>query len=132
MSPEELSLAQAWEMLQDPDTVLIDVRTNAEWSFVGVPDLRTVGKEVRMIEWTSFPTGQHNENFLESAVDGLSPDQPVLLLCRSGARSKAAGQALMAAGFTRAYNITAGFEGPLGPDGHRSGGWKDELPWQQS
>ena len=128
----QISLEEAWETLtENPDAVLIDVRTIAEWSFVGIPDLSGLGKQVRTVEWTSFPDGAQNPNFLEQATEGLSPDQPLLMLCRSGARSNAAAQVLNANGYN-ASNVGAGFEGDLGPGGHRMGGWKDALPWKQS
>lgn len=133
MTHSEISLEDAWSMLADnPDAALIDVRTVAEWNFVGLPDLSSVGKEVRAIEWTRFPDGSPNPDFMAQAGAGLNPDQPVLLLCRSGARSRAAAQAMGAAGFSQMFNVTAGFEGDLDADGHRHGGWKDSLPWRQS
>lgn len=129
----ELSLEQAWERLKaDPDAVLIDVRTTAEWNFVGVPDLRSVDRQVRLVEWVGFPDGAPNPEFLNQATEGLAPEQCVLLLCRSGARSRAAAAALGGAGFGDVHNVTAGFEGDLDADGHRHGGWKDQLPWTQS
>ncbi len=130
----ELTLEEAWSLLRDqPGATLIDVRTAAEWSFVGVPDLGALGKEARLVEWITFPGGAPNPAFLEQASAGLHPGQPVLLLCRSGARSLAAARALTAAGLGPAYNITAGFEGPLDDAGHRSGGWKHAgLDWRQS
>ncbi|MFW2382918.1 MAG: rhodanese-like domain-containing protein [Acidimicrobiales bacterium] len=132
MTAPQISLDEAWETLsENPDAVLIDVRTTAEWSFVGIPDLTPLGKNVRTVEWTTFPSGQPNPQFLEQATEGLAPDQPLLMLCRSGGRSNAAAQLLNASGFT-ALNVSAGFEGDLDPDGHRHGGWKDELPWRQS
>lgn len=128
----ELSLAEAWTMLsENPDSVLIDVRTQAEWTFVGVPDVSSVGKGLRAVEWTSFPTGAANTDFVDQATEGLRQDQPLLLLCRSGARSESAARALIQAGFENAYNVVAGFEGHLDIDSHRHGGWKEELPWRQ-
>ncbi|MDH3293736.1 MAG: rhodanese-like domain-containing protein [Acidimicrobiia bacterium] len=128
----QLSLGEAWDVMStDPRAVLIDVRTAAEWSFVGVPDLRPLGKELRTVEWTSYPTGAANPEFLAQATDGLERDQNILLLCRSGARSQAAAQMLLVNGFPNVHNIAAGFEGPLDDQGHRRGGWKDELPWVQ-
>ena len=128
----QLSLDEAWRMLNDdPAAVLVDVRTTAEWSFVGVPDLSGLPNELRTVEWTTYPTGAANPHFVERATDGLDPDQPILLLCRSGARSQAGAQALRAHGFANVHNITAGFEGPLDHEQHRHGGWKDELPWVQ-
>lgn len=129
----ELSLADAWSVLEADDrAVLIDVRTTAEWSFVGVPSLDRLGRSPRLVEWTVFPSGQPNPDFLADATDGLHRDQAILFLCRSGVRSKAAARAFDAAGFSNTFNVSAGFEGDLGPDGHRRGGWKHEgLPWVQ-
>ncbi|MEL6983384.1 MAG: rhodanese-like domain-containing protein [Actinomycetota bacterium] len=130
----ELTLDEAWAMLaDDPAAVLIDVRTAAEWNFVGVPALEAVGKEARFVEWIRFPDGSSNPDFGAQATAGIEPGQPILLLCRSGARSLAAARALTAAGFGPAYNITAGFEGPIDEQGHRSGGWRHAgLAWRQS
>lgn len=128
----QLSLDEAWRMLNDdPAVVLIDVRTTAEWNFVGVPDLSGLPNELRTVEWTTYPTGSANPDFVERATGGLDPGQPILLLCRSGARSQAGAEALQANGFANVHNIAAGFEGPLDGDRHRHGGWKDELPWIQ-
>lgn len=128
----QIDLNMAWAMLSEhPQATLVDVRTQAEWNFVGMPDLRSVGKQVRFVEWLDFPEGQVNESFVEQAGRDLDKDAPVLLLCRSGARSQAAAIALADAGFTQAVNISAGFEGDLDVDAHRHGGWKDTLPWVQ-
>jgi len=130
----QIDLDMAWAMLSEhPDATLIDVRTRteAEWNFVGMPDLRSIGKQVRFVEWLSFPAGEPNEAFLDRAADGLDRDAPVLLLCRSGHRSQAAALLLTDAGFTHAVNIEAGFEGDLDADSHRHGGWKDQLAWVQ-
>lgn len=133
MGYQEISLQDAWEMLAaEPTAELIDVRTMAEWNYVGLPDLTAIGKRVRAVEWISFPDGAPNPDFTAQATDGLTVDQPVLLLCRSGARSRAAAEALESVGFSRTYNVTAGFEGDLDPAGHRHGGWKEQLPWKQS
>lgn len=116
----------------DERSVLIDVRTTAEWNFVGIPSLDSLGRSPRLVEWTTFPAGQPNADFMANATDGLEPDQNVLFLCRSGARSLAAARAFDAAEFTATFNVTAGFEGDLDGEGHRGGGWKNEgLPWVQ-
>ncbi len=130
----ELSLADAWSMLGSNDqAVLIDVRSAAEWNFVGIPSLDSLGRSPRLVEWTTFPTGQPNPDFLTNAADGLEQDQPVLFLCRSGVRSGAAARAFDAVGFSSTFNVSAGFEGDLDNDGHRRGGWKHEgLPWVQA
>lgn len=131
----DLTPRQAWERLEsDPDAVLVDVRTSAEWSFVGLPDLTSVGKRVVPIEWTTFPDGAPNPRFLDDLRASIpTDDTPVLFLCRSGARSAAATAAATAAGYTAAHNVAEGFEGELDAQGHRAvNGWKQAgLPWRQ-
>lgn len=130
----ELTLDEAWTMMADmPAAVMIDVRTAAEWSYVGQPDLASTGKQLRCVEWTRFPDGSPNPHFIEEATAGLDTSQHIVLICRSGARSRAAARALHGAGYTRTHNVTAGFEGDLDGDGHRTGGWKGAgLPWRQN
>jgi rhodanese-related sulfurtransferase len=132
----DISATQAWERLtSDAGAQLVDVRTMAEWNFVGLPDLSSLGRQVHCVEWQNFPTGARNPGFVEEASQALpSKDAPVLLLCRSGARSRAAAIALTQAGFGQAFNIAGGFEGDMDEEGHRGnrGGWKAaNLPWRQ-
>jgi rhodanese-related sulfurtransferase len=135
----EISAAEAWKALgDDPKAQLIDVRTMAEWSFVGVPDLASVSRRVHCVEWQKFPSMELNPGFVreaETALAGADRDAPVLLMCRSGARSRAAATALTKAGYAKAYNVAGGFEGDL--DGKRqrghTNGWKASgLPWKQT
>jgi rhodanese-related sulfurtransferase len=132
----DISAAEAWERLKsNPKVQLVDVRTAAEWNFVGLPDLSTLGRQVHCVEWQAFPTGARNPGFVTEAGQTLDDkDAPVLLLCRSGARSRAAAIALTAAGFGQAFNIAGGFEGDPDEEGHRGNrnGWKAaNLPWRQ-
>ncbi|GAC59006.1 hypothetical protein GOHSU_67_00080 [Gordonia hirsuta DSM 44140 = NBRC 16056] len=126
---------QAWEALrEDPKAVLVDCRTSAEWSFVGVPDVSTLGKETVFVEWVGFPGGLPNTRFVEQLREaGIGDEAAVYFLCRSGARSIGSAEAATAAGITEAYNILDGFEGALDAQGHRgSTGWRAEgLPWRQ-
>ena len=71
--------------------------------------------------------------FLKKARPYLG-DAPVLFICRSGARSRSAAEALSAAGHTRCFNVSEGFEGDKDAESHRGkrGGWKAaSLPWIQ-
>jgi rhodanese-related sulfurtransferase len=127
---------QTWEALKaDPDAQLVDVRTEAEWTFVGLPDLQEAGKQPVLIPWQSYPAMQVNQAFPEHLKRaGLTPGHRLYFICRSGARSMSAAQAAQAAGFPHVYNVADGFEGPLDADAHRgtAGGWKAEgLPWRQ-
>ena len=122
------------ELLADPDAVLVDVRTSAEWSYVGLPDLSGIGKRVIPLEWQRFPDGALNTNFVEQLrASGVGEGAPIYFLCRSGVRSAAAAEVATAAGLGPAYNVSDGFEGPLDHDGHRTvAGWKVAgLPWRQ-
>lgn len=130
----EISFEAAWELLKArPDAVLVDVRSQAEWDFVGMPQLAELDKDVVGIQWATYPGMEPNPAFLDQVKTKVpDPDAPILFLCRSGARSLGAARMLTAAGYTAAYNVTGGFEGDMSADGHRHGGWKDELPWRQS
>lgn len=124
---------------ESPST-LIDVRTQAEWTYVGVPDITNLGKAALFLEWQSFPSMQVDERFvlrlssmLESA--GVNRGAPLLFLCRSGARSRNAAIAMTSAGWAPCFNISDGFEGNLDPWRHRGvvGGWRAAgLPWTQT
>ena len=125
-------------MLTDnAQAVLVDVRTDAEWRFVGVPDLSSLGRDVIYIEWNKS-NGQHNNDFLAELQDQLPSDsgeaeRPVVFLCRSGNRSIGAAEVATAGGIAPSYNVLDGFEGQLDAQGHRGdSGWRAVgLPWKQ-
>ena len=138
ITPEE-----AWKILNDePQAVLVDCRTDAEWRFVGVPDLTGLGREVVYVEWNRTD-GSRNESFVDDLVAaGVDPavgphatsGRPVVFLCRSGNRSIGAAKAATEAGIAPSYNVLDGFEGDLDENKHRGAtGWKAVgLPWKQS
>ena len=133
---ENVSPAKTWEALRArPEAQLVDVRTDAEWNFVGVPDLAEAGKQVVLLPWQVYPAMQRNAAFEEQLTKaGFTPEQHIFFLCRSGVRSQAAAEAARAAGFPHVYNVADGFEGPPDARGHRgtTAGWKaDGLPWRQ-
>ena len=137
----DVTAQAAYEALATtPEATLIDVRTRAEWTYVGIPSLDAIGKPVLLVAWDEFPSGDRVPDFagrLEAALGerGVGAEAPLFFLCRSGARSRNAAIIATAAGLGRCYNIELGFEGRLGPDGHRAteGSWKAEgLPWIQS
>lgn len=135
----ELTPKQAFDLIEDePKAILVDVRSHMEFLFIGHP----VGAV--HIPWIDEPDWKLNPNFLREirqlVLGGLSHDStgmndvPILLICRSGKRSREAGMMLIKEGFSRIYNIKDGFEGELDEHHHRStlGGWRFEgLPWEQ-
>lgn len=132
----DISPSQAWQILSEfPEAQLVDVRTSAEWMFVGQPDLSSLGKEPIFLSWRLFPHFMVNPEFSASflALD-LAKDAPIVFLCRSGGRSRDAAQAMTALGYSYCYNIEEGFEGEPDAAGHRgtTSGWKyNGLPWGQ-
>ncbi len=132
----DVSPTEAWQAVRDTsDATIIDVRTQAEWDFVGTPDLSEAAKQPLLAEWQRYPTMEANPAFVEEVrAAGVQPGQPLYFLCRSGARSRAAAIAMTQAGFGPCYNIAGGFEGNKDGEGHRGSaeGWKAEgLPWAQ-
>lgn len=132
----DIGVEEAYERLaRDGDAVLVDVRTQAEWTFVGVPDLSGLGKETIFVAWQEFPAMDRNPGFAgELAGKGVTAGNAVLFICRSGQRSKHAAIAMTAEGYGRCFNVAQGFEGPLDREGHRGteAGWKAKrLPWVQ-
>ena len=132
----DLNPTEAWKLLnQDQSAQLVDVRTRPEWMFVGLPDLTALGRRAVLQSWQVFPAMDVDANFVAELAQQL-PDMeaPILFICRSGGRSRAAAAALTAAGYRRCYNVAEGFEGNPDPERHRgkTGGWKAAgLPWVQ-
>ncbi len=133
----EVSPSQAWQALTDAKkAVLVDVRTLPEWTFVGVPDLSILDKEVVLLSWRMYPNMAVNGNFCEQLAK-VVPDKnsPVFFICRSGHRSMDAAIEFTRYGYEYCYNVTSGFEGDVDENGHRGNrnGWKiANLPWGQN
>jgi len=132
----ELSPAQTWEQLKtNPQARLVDVRTQPEWTYVGVPDLSETGNQIVLLSWQVYPSNARNEAFAQQlSAQGITPETPLFLICRSGVRSLAAAEHLSQLGYTGCVNVKDGFEGPTDPSRHRgtTAGWKASgLPWIQ-
>jgi rhodanese-related sulfurtransferase len=122
-----LQPAEAYALMQ-AGAKLVDVRTRAELDFVG----RIPG--ALFIEWTSYPEGRRNPEFLAQLEAAAGKEVPLMFICRSGNRSHAAAAAATQAGWGECYNVLEGFEGERDRNLHRGtiGGWKlAGLPWVQ-
>lgn len=137
---EDVPVEDVWAQLEkDTASALIDVRTRAEWAFVGLPDLAEIGKRVLTVEWQTSPESKIDAGFAErmtQALDaaGANKDTELFFICRSGARSRMAAEAMARAGYRRCRNVADGFEGPLDASRHRGrvAGWKASgLAWVQ-
>ena len=133
----DASAEEAFEGLKADDRArLVDVRTRAEWVYVGVPLVEDGREDPLFLQWQTFPEMSVDEGF-GTALSQRCPDTdaPLYFLCRSGARSLAAAREMASRGYTRCFNVADGFEGPPDEDGHRGriAGWKAAgLPWRQS
>ncbi|MEM7211281.1 MAG: rhodanese-like domain-containing protein [Pseudomonadota bacterium] len=140
---DALTPQETWDQLSTlTSSALVDVRTRAEWAFVGVPDVTSLNVPFLPVEWTSFPSMAPNTAFVDQMIDAAGGELPerVFFICRSGARSMMAAQtvagAMQSAGQpVHCTNVSEGFEGDLDAEGHRGklNGWKAHgLPWRQS
>jgi rhodanese-related sulfurtransferase len=132
----DLKPTDAWKLLaEDKKAQLVDVRTRPEWMFVGLPELSTLGKRTLLQSWQTFPAMDVDANFAAAIAQQIPDrDAPILFLCCSGARSRAAASAMTEQGYRKCYNVAEGFEGNLDTERHRGrvGGWKAAgLPWTQ-
>jgi rhodanese-related sulfurtransferase len=127
---KHLKPRDAQQFLHDnPQAVFIDCRSEMEYLFVGHP------AGAHHVAWNDGPDWEINPHFVGQVKKIASMNRPVVVICRSGQRSAAAGAALEQAGFSAVYNVLDGFEGPLDEEHHRGtlSGWrKEDLPWEQS
>jgi rhodanese-related sulfurtransferase len=137
---EDVPVEEVWAHLEkDAGSLLIDVRTRAEWAFVGLPDLSEIGKRVLTVEWQTSPESCVDAAFperLSQVLDaaGADKDTALFFICRSGGRSRMAAEAMANAGYRQCRNVADGFEGPLDASRHRGrvAGWKAAgLAWVQ-
>ena len=128
---------EAWShLIADSGSMLVDVRTEAEWQFIGLPDMRSAKGKLATVSWKLYPHFALNNGFSAQLKEaGATPDMALFFLCRSGGRSTDAAISMTAEGYTKCYNISGGFEGGQDAHGHRGTveGWKAaRLPWAQA
>ena len=126
----------AVERLQNnPQALFVDVRSRAEYKYVGYPENSI------LIPWIDDPDWKPNPEAFSGAVmqelDGREnlSDTEIILICRSGFRSNEALKCLENKGFTQVSHVASGFEGDLDENDHRGNlnGWRhDGMQWSQS
>lgn len=129
-------------LVEDKSAVLVDVRTQSEWAFVGTPDLSSLNQTLLCVEWAKYPGMVQNASFVTTVIEKLDGKRPsqIFFLCRSGVRSLSAAKAVATAMTEHAFscpcvNVLEGFEGDLDAQERRGSlnGWKARgLPWGQS
>ncbi len=114
-----------WQLA--PGAKLVDVRTRAEWDWVG----RIPGAVE--IEWMSYPENRPNSHFLAQLKQQVDREALLMFICRSGARSHHAAALVSETVQRECYNVLEGFEGALDANDQRGhvGGWRHAgLPWR--
>ena len=128
-----LDALETWVFLKEnPDAILIDIRSSMEFLFIGHPT------DSIHIAWMDDPDWEINPNFIEEIIQiqkaSTHNNCPIVMICRSGNRSEKAGIQLLDAGLTNIYHVSDGFEGDRDDNNHRGtlNGWRfHELPWEQ-
>ncbi len=125
----------AYAFLSRNAAVLVDVRTQPEWQFVGMPNLVGTPSTMVPISWKIYPQFNVNPQFVDQLrAASIKEETPVFFICRTGGRSTDAAIAATAAGYKYAFNIAHGAEGDINERGIRGAvnGWKAaNLPWEQ-
>jgi len=144
-----LDAPEAYKKVTDDSkkVLFVDVRTRAEINFLGMP--QSVDANIPYMtlnEWYTWNEKKKNfklevnSQFVDAlnsrlAAKGLTKDDTVILLCRSGSRSAKAADLLAKNGFKKVYSIVDGYEGDKSKTAENKGqrvvnGWKNAgLPW---
>lgn len=144
-----LTSHEAYQLMQKESdkTLFVDVRTRAEVNFLGMPTVADANiPYMKLSEWYAWDEKKKqfkmelNDQFLPSikerlAAKGLTENDKIVFICRSGSRSAAAANLLAKAGYKNVYSIVDGYEGDKAKQGPNKGqrvvnGWKNNgLPW---
>lgn len=125
----EITPQQAFQMVQKENTYLIDVRSIAEYVFMGHPEM---AYNVPLLFWSEMDQAfVPNQNFTEDIKKRFNPEDKLIFICRSGGRSMRAASLMNDAGYISVINVNEGFEGRIDKNGYRAlGGWKNRsLPY---
>jgi len=126
---QEITPQQAFQMVEKESTYLIDVRSIAEYVFIGHPEM---AYNVPLSFWSEMDQAfVPNQNFVEDIKKRFNPEDDLVFICRSGGRSMRAAQLMSDAGYTSVFNVNEGFEGRKDENGYRTlEGWKNRnLPY---
>ena len=106
---------------ENSNVVLLDVRTENEWTTLGKPNAEDLNSK------TYFVTVSHDlsnwqvpdPNFVENVKKNISKDKTILVMCAAGGRSMIAANLLKAEGYS-ALNVSDGYSG-----NGQDPGWKN-------
>ena len=142
-----LTAAEAADVLAEPGTLFVDIRSRAEVAFLGLPTRVDVHIPYMVMPAIAMYDEQEMGYPLEinpdfpmtfkeyAAEHGVTEDTPIVLICRSGTRSARAADLLTGMGYRNVYSVVDGYEGDKAKDGPHRGqrmvnGWKNAgLDW---
>ncbi|MEN8207213.1 MAG: rhodanese-like domain-containing protein [Pseudomonadota bacterium] len=146
-----MTAEQAYRQTMDnmDKTLFLDIRTPSELNYLGAATVMDAHVPFVFMDTTGWDDKKHrylradNKNFVADVEarlkqKGLTRDDTVILMCRSGKRSASAVNMLAGAGFTKVYSVVDGYEGDKAKEGDNKGkravnGWKNSgLPWTYS
>jgi len=126
---KDISPLEAFDLAKKADTYLIDVRTIAEYVYVGHPEN---SYSLPLLFWEEREMTQvRNNDFLRNLTSRFKKDDTLVFICRSGNRSPVAARMAVSAGYQNVFNVPEGFEGKKDEKGYRTvNGWKNSgLPY---
>ena len=133
---ENVPPGQVWEALRaDPQAQLVDVRTDAEWNFVGLPDLAAAGKQAVLIPWQVYPTMRATaRSSISCRRRGSRPSTTSISSVAAASAAWRRPRRRRTPGFRTPTMSPTGSRAAPDAEGHRgiAAGWKAEgLPWRQ-
>ena len=126
---KDITSKEAYEMVKEDSTYILDVRSIAEYVFIGHPEM---AYSIPLNFWNEEKQSMvPNENFIEDIKAKFTQDDTLIFICRSGGRSRLAALRLVSEGYGKMFNVIHGFEGDRDDKGYRNvNGWKiSDLPY---
>lgn len=89
--PQNVDIDTVYEIQNDPDVFMLDVREQEEYDEKHIPDINLIPMST-----------------IQNRLDEIPTDKTVIVTCRSGNRSDQVTQFLRTNGFDNAHNMTGG------------------------
>ena len=104
---------------ENPNSILIDVRSKDEWENIGKPNGSKIDLETYFLSIKDIK-GEINQNFIEEFENlKIDRDKEILVMCKSGTRSLLVSNLLIKEDYN-CINVSDGFEG-----NDQNNGWKN-------
>ena len=106
---------------ENSNVVLLDVRTENEWTTLGKPNAEDLNSKTYFVTVSPDLSNWQvpDPNFVENVKKNIDKDKTILVMCAAGGRSMIAANLLKAEGYT-ALNISDGYSG-----NGQDPGWKN-------